>query len=142
DSAFYSQGLFQSDIFKTIGWVPSNDACWMSPLDETYKIARAQAIIALLSTIPGYWMTVATIECMGRWKIQMMGFFFMTVFMAVLAADYDNLLNHIGGFVTLYALTFFFANWGPNSTTFVVPAEVFPSSWRTTCHGFCAACGQ
>jgi hypothetical protein len=107
------QGLFQSDVFKTIGWVPSinvywpstdhsflppiiklktmcssaegytvgtavvkgaancaenlmsqlnslGDAChskkagcWMSPLYETFLIARAQAIIALFSTIPG-----------------------------------------------------------------------------------------
>ncbi|KAG6513702.1 hypothetical protein ZIOFF_024038 [Zingiber officinale] len=34
--------------------------------------------------------------------------------------------NHIG-FVVMYAFTFFFANFGPNSTTFIVPAEVFPA---------------
>jgi hypothetical protein len=25
------------------------------------------------------------------------------------------------------ALTFFFANWGPNSTTFIIPGEAFPT---------------
>jgi len=44
--------------------------------------------------------------------------------------------------VTLYALTFFFSNFGPNSTTFVLPAELFPTSWKATAHGICAASGK
>ncbi|MCL7035170.1 hypothetical protein MKW94_007882 [Papaver nudicaule] len=42
----------------------------------------------------------------------------------------------------MYALTFFFANFGPNSTTFVVPAEIFPARLRSTCHGISAAAGK
>eukprot|EP01137_Pigoraptor_chileana_P029180 Opistho-2@14043 len=39
-------------------------------------------------------------------------------------------------------LLFFFANWGPNSTTFVIPAELFPSKYRSTAHGISAAWGK
>lgn len=42
----------------------------------------------------------------------------------------------------MYAFTFFFANFGPNSTTFVVPAEIFPARLRSTCHGISAASGK
>ncbi|KAG6475285.1 hypothetical protein ZIOFF_064503 [Zingiber officinale] len=42
----------------------------------------------------------------------------------------------------MYAFTFFFANFGPNSTTFIVPAEVFPARLRSTCHGISAATGK
>ncbi|KAL2520029.1 putative inorganic phosphate transporter 1-7 [Forsythia ovata] len=42
----------------------------------------------------------------------------------------------------MYGLTFFFANFGPNSTTFVVPAEIFPARFRSTCHGISAAAGK
>ncbi|KAG6493018.1 hypothetical protein ZIOFF_047991 [Zingiber officinale] len=42
----------------------------------------------------------------------------------------------------MYAFTFFFANFGPNSTTFIVPAEVFPAWLRSTCHGISAATGK
>ena len=42
----------------------------------------------------------------------------------------------------MYALTFFFANFGPNSTTFIVPAELFPARFRSTCHGISAASGK
>ncbi|KAL3578038.1 hypothetical protein D5086_019542 [Populus alba] len=42
----------------------------------------------------------------------------------------------------MYSLTFFFANFGPNATTFVVPAEIFPARLRSTCHGISAAAGK
>ena len=109
-----------------------------------YKIARAQTLIALCSTVPGYWFTVALIDYMGRFAIQLMGFFFMTVFMFALAIPYHHWSekeNRIG-FVVMYSFTFFFANFGPNSTTFVVPAEIFPARLRSTCHGISAAAGK
>ena len=55
DIAFYSQNLFQKDVFDAVGWIPK--ASHMNALDETYKIARAQALIALGSTVPGYWFS-------------------------------------------------------------------------------------
>ncbi|KAL0907503.1 hypothetical protein M5K25_021918 [Dendrobium thyrsiflorum] len=142
DIAFYSQNLFQKDIFSAIGWIPK--AATMNALEEVFKIARAQTLIALCGTVPGYWFTVALIDTIGRFTIQMMGFFFMMVFMLGLAIPYHHWTtpgNHIG-FVVIYGLTFFFANFGPNSTTFIVPAEIFPARLRSTCHGISAAAGK
>jgi PHS family inorganic phosphate transporter-like MFS transporter len=142
DIAFYSQNLFQKDIFSAIGWIPK--AQTMNAIDEVYRIARAQTLIALCSTVPGYWFTVAFIDRIGRFAIQLMGFFFMTVFMFALAIPYNHWThkdNRIG-FVVMYSLTFFFANFGPNATTFVVPAEIFPARLRSTCHGISAASGK
>ena len=142
DIAFYSQNLFQKDIFSAIGWIPP--AKTMNAIEEVYRIARAQTLIALCSTVPGYWFTVAFIDQMGRFAIQLMGFFFMTVFMWALAIPYNHWThkdNRIG-FVMMYSLTFFFANFGPNATTFVVPAEIFPARLRSTCHGISAASGK
>lgn len=142
DIAFYSQNLFQKDIFSAVGWIPS--AKTMNAIQEVYKIARAQTLIALCSTVPGYWFTVAFIDKIGRFAIQMMGFFFMTVFMFALAIPYDHWTHKSNrlGFVIMYSLTFFFANFGPNATTFVVPAEIFPARLRSTCHGISAASGK
>ncbi|KAF8388224.1 hypothetical protein HHK36_026890 [Tetracentron sinense] len=142
DIAFYSQNLFQKDIFSAIGWIPP--AKTMNAIEEVYKIARAQTLIALCSTVPGYWFTVAFIDRIGRFAIQLMGFFFMTVFMFALAIPYHHwtLKDNRIGFVVMYSLTFFFANFGPNATTFVVPAEIFPARLRSTCHGISAASGK
>ncbi|KAL3698005.1 hypothetical protein R1sor_012081 [Riccia sorocarpa] len=153
DVAFYSQNLFQKDIFSAVGWIPS--AKKMSALEEVFRIGRAQALVALVSTVPGYWVTVALVDTIGRFIIQLQGFFFMTLFMFVLTFDYYNLRgqpcptdsskfcggNHLA-FISIYALTFFFANFGPNSTTFIIPAELFPARLRSTCHGISAAAGK
>ena len=84
DIAYYSQNLFQKDIFSAIGWIPA--AKKMNAIHEVYRIARAQTLIALCSTVPGYWFIVFLIDRMGRFKIQLLGF------------------------VVMYSLTFFFAN--------------------------------
>ncbi|KAK4733081.1 hypothetical protein R3W88_007342 [Solanum pinnatisectum] len=142
DIAFYSQNLFQKDVFSAVGWIPK--APTMNAVQEVYKIARAQTLIALCSTVPGYWFTVAFIDIIGRFAIQLMGFFFMTVFMFAIAIPYHHWTleaNRIG-FIVMYSLTFFFANFGPNATTFVVPAEIFPARLRSTCHGISAAAGK
>lgn len=142
DIAFYSQNLFQKDIFSAIGWIPPAET--MNAIEEVFRIGRAQTLIALCSTVPGYWFTVFFIDRIGRFTIQLMGFFFMTVFMFALAIPYHHwtLKENRIGFVIMYALTFFFANFGPNSTTFIVPAEIFPARLRSTCHGISAAAGK
>ncbi|PHT52862.1 putative inorganic phosphate transporter 1-7 [Capsicum baccatum] len=116
----------------------------MNAIEEVYKIARAQTLIALCSTVPGYWFTVFLIDRIGRFTFQMLGFSMMTVFMFTLAIPYNHWThpdNHIR-FVVLYSLTFFFANFGPNTTTFFVPAEIFPARLQSTCHGISAAFGK
>lgn len=45
-------------------------------------------------------------------------------------------------FVFLYCLTNFFQNFGPNTTTFVIPGEAFPTRYRSTAHGISAASGK
>ncbi|XP_022761869.1 probable inorganic phosphate transporter 1-5 [Durio zibethinus] len=140
DIAYYSNNLFQKDIFTAIGWLPK--PATMNAIHEVYRVARAQTLIALCGTVPGYWFTVALIDYIGRFTIQLMGFFFMTVFMFALAIPYNHWTHHHTGFLIMYSLTFFFANFGPNATTFVVPAEIFPARLRSTCHGISAAAGK
>jgi PHS family inorganic phosphate transporter-like MFS transporter len=74
--------------------------------------------------------------------IQLIGFFMMSMFMLAMGILYDYLKTHHFLFGLLYALTFFFANFGPNSTTFVLPAELFPTRVRSTCHAISAAAGK
>ncbi|BAF10890.1 probable inorganic phosphate transporter 1-12 [Oryza sativa Japonica Group] len=142
DVAYYSQNLFQKDIFTSIHWIPK--ARTMSELEEVFRISRAQTLIALCGTVPGYWFTVFLIDIIGRFKIQLLGFAGMTAFMLGLAIPYHHwtMPGNQVIFVFLYGFTFFFANFGPNATTFIVPAEIFPARLRSTCHGISAASGK
>ncbi|KAF5451115.1 hypothetical protein F2P56_031410 [Juglans regia] len=140
DIAFYSQNLTQKDIFPAMGLIKKDVE--MNALREVFETSRAMFVIALLGTFPGYWFTVFFIEKMGRFMIQLIGFFMMSAFMLIIGVKYDYLKLHGSLFAVLYGLTFFFANFGPNSTTFVLPAELFPTRVRSTCHALSAAAGK
>lgn len=143
DIVFYSQVLFQSEIYKRY----LNEKDDEDVYQEAFHLARIQAILAVCSTIPGYFFTVYFIDRVGRVKIQMMGFFFMAVSFFALGFPYYSHWtkgeNHDNkGFMVIYGLAFFFANFGPNTTTFIVPAELFPARFRSTCHGISGAVGK
>ncbi|XP_062208520.1 inorganic phosphate transporter 1-11-like [Phragmites australis] len=141
DIAFYSQNLTQKDIFPAIHL--TSDPKNLNALKEVFQISKAMFLVALFGTFPGYWVTVALIDKMGRYLIQLIGFFMMSVFMLVMGVMYENLRDkQTTLFAIIYALTFFFANFGPNSTTFVLPAELFPTRVRSTCHAISAASGK
>ncbi|KAK2988190.1 hypothetical protein RJ640_020672, partial [Escallonia rubra] len=139
DIVFYSSQLFQSQIYK--GYLPDGQNVYQ----DAYNVARLGAIVAVCSTIPGYFATVYFIDRVGRVKIQIMGFFFMAVGLLSIGIpyydqDWDKKANT--GFMFLYGLTLFFSNFGPNTTTFIVPAELFPARFRSTCHGISGAAGK
>ncbi|CAO2041507.1 unnamed protein product [Urochloa humidicola] len=144
DVVFYSLNLFMIDIFtEDTEWF--GKACQEDVLDQTYKFAKAQAIIAVSGTLPGYFFTVMFVDKIGRIKIQLMGFTMMTIFMLGLAAAHHYWKGEAilpTGVAVTSALIFFFANFGPNSTTFIVPTEIFPTRLRSTCHGIAGAGGK
>merc|ERR1719263_412294 len=41
-----------------------------------------------------------------------------------------------------FGFTFLFSNFGPNTITFVLPVEIYPTLVRATCHGISAAAGK
>lgn len=44
--------------------------------------------------------------------------------------------------LAIYILIQLFFNWGPNTTTFIVPGECFPTRYRSTSHGISAGSGK
>ncbi|KAF5943145.1 hypothetical protein HYC85_020787 [Camellia sinensis] len=140
DVVFYSTNLVQSQLNHQ--FLPERKN--LNAYQDAYEVARSQALLAVCSTIPGYWATVFFIDRIGRVKIQIMGFFFMALALLAMGIPYIAYwYNHPnGGFLFLYGLTFFFSNFGPNTTTFIVPAELFPARFRSTCHGIAGAFGK
>jgi hypothetical protein len=48
----------------------------------------------------------------------------------------------VAPFVIIFGVSYFFTEFGPNTTTFIYPAEIFPTEVRTTSHGIAAALGK
>lgn len=83
-----------------------------------------------------------TIEKLGRKNIQFYGFLANALFLGVLAGCFNRLKTQPAAFVVVFALLQLSFNFGPNTTTFIVPAEIFPTRVRGAAHGFSAACGK
>jgi MFS transporter, PHS family, inorganic phosphate transporter len=60
----------------------------------------------------------------------------------VLLAVVPVLTEYVAPFLIILGLSYFFVQFGPNMTTFVLPSEVFPVSMRTTGHGVAAGIGK
>jgi MFS transporter, PHS family, inorganic phosphate transporter len=104
------------------------------------QTAYLLAIFAV-AALPGYLLAAATIDKIGRRLLQAVGF-------TAMAAAFVGLWLIPGAttsvlpFLLLFGATYFFAEFGPNTTTFVYPAEIFPVRVRTTSYGIAAAAGK
>jgi PHS family inorganic phosphate transporter-like MFS transporter len=138
DVAYYGLGLNNSIILSAIGYSGGKNMH-----EVYYNTAVGNLIITCAGAIPGYWVSVATIDTIGRKPIQLMGFSLLTILFIVIGFAYNHLLgNHGHALLALYVLAQFFFNFGPNSTTFIVPGECFPTRYRSTSHGISAASGK
>ena len=66
----------------------------------------------------------------------------MGILYLIFAIEYAPLKADIPLFIGLYGISFLFGNIGPNSTTFILPTELFPTQIRTTAHGISAGSGK
>ncbi len=137
DMAFYGTGLYSGPI--TSQFIPS------STLTGEIILAGMPFLVGFF----GYFTSVATMDRLGRKKIQLLGFFMMGLIYLVLASVMITKGTKVTGFtipasvaLVLYSLSFFFIDFGPNTTTFVTPAELYPVKFRTTGHGISAAAGK
>ncbi|KAI9494121.1 major facilitator superfamily domain-containing protein [Zychaea mexicana] len=139
DIAFYGTNLNQALILSSMGFAPENEPPW----NTLFKQAIGNLILSALGAFPGYIATVLLIEKMGRKPIQYMGFIAVGVIFIILGAVWHPLqAASVAGFIVLFAIAQFFFNFGPNTTTFVLPAEVFPTRHRAKAHGIASASGK
>ncbi len=98
-------------------------------------------LIFLVFAVPGYILSILLIDKIGRKSIQLIGFTVMG-FSFLLIGILPGIEKQIGLFFMVYGISYFFTEFGPNTTTFVFPSELFPTEYRTTGHGFSAGIGK
>ena len=73
----------------------------------------------------------------GHRRLQLTGFPAMGA-MFLMIALIPGVTSTTAPFLLLFGASYFFAESGPNTTTFVMAAECYPTSVRTTRHGLSA----
>ncbi|MBO0794080.1 MAG: MFS transporter, partial [Ktedonobacteraceae bacterium] len=130
DIAYYGTTISSPMVLRTLN--PRSELV----TDMLYTLG-----IFVVAALPGYIVAAFTIDRLGRKWIQCVGFGMMTLAYGLLAV-FPQLTTITLPFLLVYSGAYFFTEFGPNVTTFVYPAEIFPVMVRSTAHGITAALGK
>ena len=167
--AFYGLNLNTSIILRAINYSGTGSQTPQTGGPGVYQslhnISVGNVVLCVGGLIPGFWVSFALIDRWGRRPIQLMGFIMLTILffiMGTLCSLYkrwpaniifagfayiqlnpkDKSTTTTNAFFALVCIANFFENFGPNTTTFVIPGEAFPTRYRSTAHGISAASGK
>jgi MFS transporter, PHS family, inorganic phosphate transporter len=113
----------------------------ISPHASTMTKIALQLAIFVVAAVPGYVLAIARLDKMGHRRLQLTGFAMMALCFAVIAAV-PGMTTAVVPFLLVYGVSYFFTEFGPNMTTFVMPSELYPVNMRTTGHGISAGVGK
>jgi MFS family permease len=135
DVFFYGNKLFQSQFIKVL-----------SPNSKSVMTGWLWNLVNIFCSLAGYYLASFLIDnkLYGRKWMQQIGFLMCFILFVVPAFHYKYYsgIHGIHAFQTMYFLSSFFNQFGPNAVTFLVAAEVYPTPVRATAHGLSAAVGK
>lgn len=132
DIAFYANNLFNATITNAMG------------LGNSLIDQATNSVYIALMALPGYFLAIWTSNVITRKNLQLLGFIMIAGLYSALGIWLSWFKEHQILMIITYGLTFFFSNFGPNTTTFIVPAEApqFKTPVRSSSHGISAAAGK
>lgn len=131
DYAYYGNAVSAPLIVQTV-------------LGKGATIERALAfnlMIFAIAAVPGYLLAAAYMDRIGHKRLQLIGFPLMGLAFLLIGVV-PGVTVTVVPFLILFGISFFFAEFGPNTTTFVLSAECYPTAARTTGHGISAGVGK
>jgi MFS transporter, PHS family, inorganic phosphate transporter len=126
DYAYYGNTISTPRIIKLV-----------SPTATTMDTIAIELAIFVVAALPGYLLAIAKMDRIGHRRLQWIGFAMMGICFAVIGLV-PGVSTAVAPFIIVYGISYFFAEFGPNTTTFVMPAELYPVSMRATGHGISA----
>mmetsp|Transcript_25546 Transcript_25546/g.55957 ORF Transcript_25546/g.55957 Transcript_25546/m.55957 type:complete len:601 (+) Transcript_25546:242-2044(+) len=145
DVVFYGNTIFQPIVVAAAFGTQGGNT------GTSIQLLRKTAIDSLILTsiaLPGYAMAGIIMGkktfCVRQTPryVMLQGFAAMTILYATIGFNWSYLRGDPTMLVFLYGMTFFFANYGPNTTTFILPSLVFEIEHRATWNGVSAAAGK
>ncbi|PFH63313.1 hypothetical protein XA68_13770 [Ophiocordyceps unilateralis] len=135
DVFFYGNKLFQGQFIKVISDSP-----------DSLMVTWSWNLVNITVSLAGYYLASLLIDnkLYGRKMMQQVGFFMCFLMFVIPAMQYEKYTKpqNIHAFQAMYFISSFFNQFGPNSVTFLVAGEVFPTPVRATAHGFSACLGK
>lgn len=130
DVAFYGLGLSANEV---VGFLSRQ-----AGMAQTTVVNLA---VFALTALPGYLVAAWQMDRLGRRFIQSLGFSAMACAYGLIGL-WSSRTVPPQWLIPLYAASYFFVEFGPNTTTFLYPSELFPTTLRGQAHGIAAAAGK
>ncbi len=141
DIATYAVGIFTPTILAAMEFKATTGH---GSIARDYAATKGAAFLDIFLII-GFLLNVWLVDKWGRINLQALGFGGMTLGLFILAyASGQDLAGNammpliFAGFIIFNILM----NVGPNSTTFILPAELFSTEIRASGHGFAAGAAK
>ncbi|OAA53757.1 Major facilitator superfamily domain, general substrate transporter [Niveomyces insectorum RCEF 264] len=133
------QAQGQLPIWQTDASIPCNTI-----YDVLIQQAKQYLLTVSLASISGSACFIFAANRLRRRQWLTTSFIVLFFLFIVTGAVYYG-VNHTSrapATVVLVAICHFVFNFGANTLTFIIPAEIFPTCYRCTCHGISAAAGK
>jgi len=140
DIAAYAIGIFTPTILATMEF---GTRAHSGPIGKDIVSTEGAAFLDLFLVL-GFLLNVWFVERWGRINLQIAGFGGMAI--GLLLLGYASAADVHGSMLPLVFVGFILfnilMNMGPNSTTFILPAELFATDVRASGHGFAAGAAK
>lgn len=134
------------------GWAVEGLPVWQTdatqPCNTLYDVLLEQSkqylLTVSISSIAGGTCFLACANRLPRKQWLTVSFLVLAALFVVTGAVYYGVAHtaYYPATVAMVAVCHFTFNFGANTLTFVMPAEIFPTCYRCTCHGISAAAGK
>jgi MFS family permease len=138
DVTLYGVGMFTPTILAALSLIGRGTFV-------STDIASSEGTAALdVFLLVGFALNIWLVERWGRIRLQTLGFLGMAIGLALLSlsalqpAEPRRVALVLAGFAIFNLMV----NAGPNATTYLLPAELFPTELRASGHGLAAAAGK
>jgi len=142
DVAYYGVNLFGGQILNQISATDDDNVS----ANSSIAAVTQKQIIALSMGIPACLCAIATLRMVGTKRLQVYGFLLIAFCFILLAALFKPLSHgkykNTDALFAVYCMLLFSLSYGPNLTTYILPAETYPKEVRATFNGISAACGK
>jgi len=113
-----------------------------------YQVLEQNFIRALYTTVPasvtGCLLILFLVNRVPRVRFMVVMFIILAVILGITGGSLFSVYEtgEHGVTVAFYAISLFLMNVGPNTITFMLPSELFPTKHRGACYGIAAASGK
>ncbi|KAJ5095927.1 hypothetical protein NUU61_005283 [Penicillium alfredii] len=152
DFGFYGIGLSSPQFLaKTWGSLHITSAApvWLTDdrpgvnIYDMFLNTSVHGLIVLnIGSFVGGLLLILLAHRIDRVALQKYMFLALAALFIVLGTMFVKLYSDPPVVVALYIIGQVMFNFGPNATTYMIPAEIFPTRYRGTCHGLSAGAGK